>query len=243
MKVIFLNCQHGSLEKKLIQFVKSQIVSTDIFCLQEVTLDLQEKLISILDGYNFVFKNIKVNNKFTSNYGQTIFYKKNINFIKGDTLEVFKNRYPNYGFLQYIDIQYKSKKVRILNLHGLSQPGHKNDTKNRIKQSKNILSNLLLKETNILGGDFNLNPNTRSLRIIENSNLINLIKSFDIKTTRNEYAFRNAQEFSKKRDYKFYGKQLYADYCFVSPKIKVKKFEVPDIEISDHLPLILEFDI
>jgi hypothetical protein len=30
---------------------------------------------------------------------------------------------------------------------------------------------------------------------------------------------------------------------FVSPEIKVKSFKVPDVEISDHLPMILDFEI
>jgi endonuclease/exonuclease/phosphatase family metal-dependent hydrolase len=41
----------------------------------------------------------------------------------------------------------------------------------------------------------------------------------------------------------FYGKQPFADYIFITPDIKVKNFEVPDLEISDHLPMILDFDI
>ncbi len=32
----------------------------------------------------------------------------------------------------------------------------------------------------------------------------------------------------------------HSDYVFVSPETDVMHFEVPDIEASDHLPLILE---
>ena len=42
----------------------------------------------------------------------------------------------------------------------------------------------------------------------------------------------------------FWGKsdfQKFADYTFVSKNIVVKDFSVPDVEISDHLPMILEF--
>ena len=42
--------------------------------------------------------------------------------------------------------------------------------------------------------------------------------------------------------WKFFGKQHFADYVFVSKDVKVKKFEVPYLEISDHLPLILDFE-
>lgn len=75
-------------------------------------------------------------------------------------------------------------------------------------------------------GDFNLDPDTKSLKILER-NLKNLIKEYKISTTRSSlYA----------RQHKF------ADYVLVSPGIKVINFQVPDIAISDHLPMILEFN-
>ena len=36
---------------------------------------------------------------------------------------------------------------------------------------------------------------------------------------------------------------LGVDYVFVSPEVKVIDFSVPNIEISDHLPLILDFEV
>ena len=39
-----------------------------------------------------------------------------------------------------------------------------------------------------------------------------------------------------------YGFQEFADYAFVSPEIVVTSFEVPDLPISDHLPMMLEID-
>ena len=35
--------------------------------------------------------------------------------------------------------------------------------------------------------------------------------------------------------------QKFADYVFVSPDVNVESFSVPDIDISDHMPLVLEF--
>lgn len=40
-----------------------------------------------------------------------------------------------------------------------------------------------------------------------------------------------------------FGRVNLADYCFVFPEVKIKSFEVPNIEIFDHLPLILDFEI
>ena len=34
--------------------------------------------------------------------------------------------------------------------------------------------------------------------------------------------------------------QPHADYAFVSPELQVADFMVPDVQISDHLPMILD---
>ena len=78
----------------------------------------------------------------------------------------------------------------------------------------------------ILCGDFNLLPNTESLAILS-EDMKNLVKDFDITSTRS----------------KLYTKpEKFADYILVSPDVSVKKFTVMQDEVSDHLPLLLEFD-
>ena len=37
------------------------------------------------------------------------------------------------------------------------------------------------------------------------------------------------------------GEIKFSDYAFVSPSIEIADFKVPDIEVSDHLPLVIEF--
>jgi len=86
----------------------------------------------------------------------------------------------------------------------------------------------------VIGGDFNLMPDTESVGLFEKSGYKNLIKDFDIKTTRSSL---NSGKYPEGDI------QYFADYAFVSPEVKVKDFKVPQVEISDHLPLILEFEI
>ena len=83
-------------------------------------------------------------------------------------------------------------------------------------------------ERTALLGDFNLNPSTQSIRILENE-LVNLILDYKIETTRSNL-------YSKKTEMPI------ADYCFVSKDLEVKDFQVPYVEASDHLPLILEIE-
>lgn len=119
------------------------------------------------------------------------------------------------------------------NIHGVSRPGDKLDSPGRIKLSEEIIDYLKDKKDipQIICGDFNLLPFTKSAVIFEDAGYQNLIKEHRISTTRNELAWD-----------RFLGnKQLFADYTFVSDKVEVKDFKVPNISISDHLPMILDF--
>lgn len=108
----------------------------------------------------------------------------------------------------------------------------------RLRQSEKIINFFNDKKgLKIIGGDFNLNPDTKSVMMFEKAGYRNLIKEFDIKSTRNKLSWK---QFKNQPDFV---KQYFADYVFVSSDVKVKDFTVPYNEISDHLPLILDFDI
>jgi endonuclease/exonuclease/phosphatase family metal-dependent hydrolase len=78
-------------------------------------------------------------------------------------------------------------------------------------------------------GDFNLLPETESVRLLA-AGLRNLVIERAIPSTRS-------------RLNPYYGtpqEQPHADYAFTSPGLQVADFQVPDAEISDHLPMILD---
>ena len=100
--------------------------------------------------------------------------------------------------------------------------------KTTLKQSQ-IIKDFLAKrreKKQIVCGDFNLLPNTESMGMLE-VGMRNLIKEFNIPTTRN----KNYERAEK-----------HADYVLISPTVGVKNFRAVDIEVSDHLPLMLEFE-
>ncbi len=122
--------------------------------------------------------------------------------------------------------------MHIANVHGLARPG-KQDNPGRITQSERILKTLaVLDGVKIIGGDFNLNPDTKSVRLFEEAGYQNLIKNYNIKTTRNEVAWA-----------KHPGKELaYSDYVFVKGAV-VAAFEVPQEIVSDHQPMIVTINL
>jgi endonuclease/exonuclease/phosphatase (EEP) superfamily protein YafD len=128
---------------------------------------------------------------------------------------------------QRMEFRYSGKTYTILNFHGMWNGKGKSDTDKRIEQSEKIRK--LFDESKgvrILCGDFNLEPDTKSIAILSKGNR-NLIQEYKIISTRSS----------------FYSKSIrFADYIFTSPEIEIKDFKVLQDEVSDHLPLLLEFN-
>ena len=208
----------------------------DIFDdLKEVLPDFEGYFLPIFEMHDFAKKV-----DFMVQEGTAIFVKKSVPHVGYGSLFVLRNYNDHLVYkgnidfpsaLQYVEINNNNQKITISNIHGTAQPGTKIDTPERLEQSRNIINFLnKLSSEKILCGDFNLMPDTESIRMIERFSMKNLIKDFNIKCTR-----------SKSNLLKWSGsEQFFADYLFVSSGLSVKSFTVPDLEISDHLPMILE---
>jgi len=132
--------------------------------------------------------------------------------------------------VEVVEINVNGEKIQILNVHGLYSKDKK-DTDRTIKQCKYILKAAKRKDLpTIIVGDFNLLPDTKSIGVLDKE-FRNLIKEFKIKFTRPVVDHL-----------KDTGKNV-VDYIFVNDKIKVNDFKVIETEISDHYPLILDFEI
>lgn len=169
-------------------------------------------------------------------WGLAVFFKKDLLVL--DHGEIFVHKQKGYDLeqekkgrtaknLQYLTLQVEDyQKLTIVNFHGLWNGQGKGDSEDRLAQSENIVSFLkTLNHSFILGGDFNLNPDTRSLKMFEDCGLRNLIKEYGITSTRTS----------------FYAKEnRYADYVFVSKGVNVLDFQVLPDEVSDHAPLCVK---
>ncbi len=231
MKEIFLNALQGEING-VKQFIQDQSQNTDIFCFQESFNFSQSKIFCqdwLKKNYQSFSKNKLVGQK--DKFFNSIFVDQKYSIINSQTIG---QEDLDIGLGLYSQIQISENKIIHLgNIHGHARPGDKQDNSTRIRQSQLIIDFFKnLSGPKIIGGDFNLDLNTQSIQMFEDNGYINLIKEFSIPTTRNEIAW------SKYKD-----KQLYADYVFVSSDIKVINFLVPNIEISDHLPMILEIKI
>ncbi|WP_298625963.1 endonuclease/exonuclease/phosphatase family protein [uncultured Legionella sp.] len=241
MKLITLNIWGGHLRNQLLKFIHNNR-DTDIFCLQEVyfnahrTLNNKEREISLnifadlqklLPQHYAIFKPAVENV-----YGIALLIKNNIDIIgEGDINIHQKQHYPGIGHnhdrnLQWIECKIENKIYSVLNVHGLWNGQGKKDTPERITQSQRIRQFMdTINTPKILCGDFNLRPDTESIKILEQG-MINLVTAYNIRSTRTS----------------FYTKEeKYADYILTSPEITINQFKVMNDEVSDHAPLFLDF--
>lgn len=236
MKIIFLNCWQGKLSTNLDTFLQNESKNTDAFLFQESDLKSVDNFKKILPKYNFIFFEKDYIN--TWKFEQSTFLNENIIVVD----KSFNSEINTIGGILTTKLKVKNFEVLLINVHGVSMPGDKKDNQDRLTQSKAIIETANKYQLpTIIGGDFNLNPDTKSISIFEESGFVNLIKKFSIEKTRNRYAWEQAERQQGEQGLSYFGQQYFADYCFVSKDIKVKNFSVPDIEVSDHLPLILEF--
>ena len=240
------------MRESLFEFINQSAPDTDIFCFQEIYVPFDETGIwvgqSVAEKLS-VFKAIQellpdhigvvedpTAPKMGTRKGLATFVKKNIaldsygEFMICNPAKIISpKKVLTYGNLQYLEITEADDKYLIANIHGLfSEPkGDKLDNPDRLQQSRRIKefldNNSKLK---VVVGDFNLWPETESIKIIE-TGMRNLIKENNITSTRSSY-------------FKFSNK--YSNYVFVSPEINVLDFKVIETEVSDHLPLLLEFE-
>ena len=199
----------------------------------EFTPELFTKISKMLPDYDGFLEKGMVLESWGVTDCQAVFVRKGLEVLSSGELKLYKNTPKDTGFASYIILKKSGQILNVLNIHGKTLPGTKMDTPARIKQSRVIID--FFKDKNgpkIIGGDFNLNPDTKSVAMFEEAGYKNLIKEFGIKNTRNEVSWKM-----------FNNIQYFADYVFVSKEVKVTGFEVPYNEISDHLPQILDFEI
>jgi len=244
VKTISLNIWGGRVGNKMLDFFK-RYSDVDIFLLQEVFHNATD--ITAWDEVDRreVFKEIsdvlvEHNGHFapaeSGEWGLALFVKKSIKVEEIGDIFVHREKDAMVGRdgstlgknLQYLKI-FGEKDITIINFHGLWNGKGKTDTEDRINQSKRIVEFVKNIFRNIiLGGDFNLRPDTESLKILERDlNLKNLISEYGITSTRTSL-------YSKE--------EKFADYMLVSPNLRIKDFKVLPDEISDHSALCLEFE-
>jgi len=250
MKIITLNTWGGKIYKEFMDFVNKN-KDADIFCFQEIlkggngkthrgeTKSCYEDISNILINHLGYFSEYGEGGYYSENskdldfkYGIACFVKRSYeqSFIESITLYDHGKKWGDYDgrFAAGASIAITVSNYVITNVHGLWQGSTKRDSEARLEQSKRII-NLAnkIKGKKIICGDFNLEPQTESIKMFEDLPMKNLIKEHKVTSTRTSlYA----------KDVKF------ADYMFVDNEVEILDFQVLPDEVSDHNPIYLEFN-
>ncbi len=229
MNILSLNIAHGLLETELLAYVTRHAAATDIFCFQETDPAIRSVLTELLSD-TFSSHHTTRQNKDTEYYSST-YVRNGIEIVR---VETPLDEIPETGAALSVTVLEGEGEVTISNVHGLPYPGHKLDTPERIAQSHGLLQFAESQPaTHVFIGDFNLLPETESVKVFSKYGFDNLIKSFSIPTTRNAIAWDKFPD----------NKQLYADYAFIrSDTTAAYDFTVDPDVVSDHLPLRLSLE-
>ena len=258
MKLISLNIWGGKLFDPLVKFIKRNAETTDIFCFQEVfktpgepqplsrgaRADMFAVLERILPDFRGYFAKDEEGWDFDGSVsfplalGQGTFVRNTLAVPAHRQIPIYKtasgkveDKLERPRGMQYLEIDDgKGAPLRVFNLHGLLDPGHKRDTEKRLAQFE--LVRKYVDEAGsraILCGDFNAYPDTTSIGMFEEK-MRNLLKEYGMPRTRNG----NYADMEKYGDY-------YGDHIFVTPDITVKNFGVLEDIVSDHMALMVEF--
>jgi len=248
MKLISLNTWGGRAGKENLLAFFETYKDVDVFCLQEIWSAPYESLKDKIDQTHVMTSGMQEISALLPNhavyfrphvlndYGLMMLIKKDLSVIEEG--EVFVHHFKGYlpegdigthaRNVQYVTIETPQGNRTIMNFHGLWNGQGKTDTPDRLAQSDRIIE--LIKSIDnpvVLCGDFNLTPETESLKKFEMLGLRNLIRENNITSTRTS----------------FYTKpEKFADYTLVSPEILVNKFQVLPDEVSDHAAMYLQFE-
>lgn len=254
IKLLNLNLYEGGLLfDNIFSFFEDQ--QPDILTLQEVydgkdqslpdNFRTLEVLQSRLPEYEYHFgpEFLIEHDLGTFELGNAIFSKFPIVSFSNTDLGIPYGKYPakppsgDYGShphaIQKCQIEIESEMITVCNLHGVWDLDGERDTEKRLTMSQIIVDQIKDKRKVILTGDFNVQRQTKTIKNIE-QHLHNVFGD-SLETSFN----------LKHKDLEAFPGYATAvvDMIFASDDIKITDFYSPKADVSDHVPLVIEFEL
>jgi endonuclease/exonuclease/phosphatase family metal-dependent hydrolase len=244
IKVISLNIWEGNFLERAIDFLKQE--SADILFLQEVygendsniadqfrTLEILKEKLGF--AYSYFVPGMRHNRSegmflqgnailthFPIKNSSAVFFNDpyNDNFIDGPENNP---KYPHT--LQHAVLDTPIGEINAFNLHGTWDLDGDNYSEKRQQMSQAVIDALKGKDKVILAGDTNAKPTNQAIKNIEEH--LKSVFGDELKTTFN----------MKHKDNPGYATAA-VDMVFVSPDVTVEYKLCPNVDVSDHLPLV-----
>lgn len=244
LKFLSLNIWKGNLIQPLVSFLKQ--AAPDICALQEVYNGTGQGLAEKYRAFSLIKHQLQFEyaafapaflDVTTSDHvenGNAIFSKYPLLLHETTFYDVPYGRYYDLPSryetcprnLQHATVQVNSSSLHVFNTHGIYGLSGE-DNPRRLQMSQTILRQIRGKERVILAGDFNLPPQTRTIRMIE-------------KHLKSVFAGSLQTTFNMKRKENLDYAEVVVDMIFASPNLRVVSRRCPMVDVSDHLPLVCE---
>lgn len=248
LKFIQVNIYKGKYLDSLLDFLKSH--DPDFVSMQEVTagelnlcdnnLELFEYFKKRLGLKGVLDKVMQPVDSPKSYLGNVVFSKYQIFGSKSLVLKTFEEftlaKFNDFkSFTKFprnllsVECVLDGQKISAISWHA-AWTAPPTDTEETLRQAKEVADFLKnLKEPFILGCDMNAVPQSKVAGLI-NQSAVNLMMNSGVLQT------------THLKIHKIAPRGFMIDYIFTSPHFKLKKLEVPQVTISDHLPVVAELE-
>lgn len=249
LKLVTVNIYHGNLLDEVCAFIEQE--NPDIVTMQEVYdgkntafpkqfrswEELKRRLVFVGQDYEAALIDNRKEGKFPSGNAilshfpitarHSVFFNEP---FRDDYVDDIKNNPVQPHVLQHVVLETSIGEINVFNLHGTWDLDGDNFSEKRRQMSEAILKATKGKSNVILAGDTNAKPTNQAMRNLE-PQLVSVFGT-ELKSTFN----------MSRKDNPGYATAA-VDMVFVSPDVKILSKKCPDVDISDHLPLIIEFEI
>lgn len=249
IKCVCLNMWHGQLLPASLKFLKEQ--GADIVLLQEVSnstdpaMSENFRTLSVLVNEldyphydhapavicNYEVGKVKEGNAILSRFPITA---RDSQELSGSFREVEPNNREEFPVwprnLQCVTVNAHDVELNLFNFQGAWDLDGDNDSPQRQKMVDIILENIRNKTNVILAGDTNAKPTNPSMRRLETP--LKSVFGDELQST-----------FNMRRKTNPGYATAAVDLMYISPDITVIEKSCPDVDISDHRPLVVTLDI
>jgi endonuclease/exonuclease/phosphatase family metal-dependent hydrolase len=247
IKMVTLNIWHGYLLDSVIAFLGQQ--NADIVTLQEVfngdskalppyTHALRRLREELGYGYHFYAPSYKDTSEQVEEGGLVLsrfpIKKTDSVFVEYPYRELDGKDPANFPtmprLLQNVEVETPACLLNVINFHGVWDLNGDNDSPQRRLMTQAILDAVKDKDRVIVAGDSNAKPTNPAFGLLDEQ--LNSVFGNTLKSTFN----------MRRKDNPGYAAAA-VDMMFVSKNIQVLQKDCPDVDVSDHLPLVASLDL
>lgn len=251
IKIIQINIYKGKYLGELINFLKGE--NPDIILQQEVSCGklnyTKDKTLNLFEvikrelGMDGAFNgDVRLEGDENSSFGNAVLTKypildqkvvvlaqfRPLTFEEIEHVELIWAQVPRHVLDLVVDVS--AQKVHVMSWHG-AWTAPPTDTSQTLRQA-NMAAKYLksIKEPYILGVDMNNIPQSKTVAIIDKVAINHMMGSGVLQTTHPKI-------------HKIVPRGYLIDYIFTSNHFKLKSISVPEVTVSDHLPVVAEVEL